>query len=144
MAAQVVSFSGFKEFQKDMELYPKVTRKAIRQSLTRSAKKILATAQTLVPVDTGELRESLKVSPGKRQRSVIKRIIITQDPETGENKTWYGLQVEYGHALGARALGDSRYQIPPQPFMRPAYDQQQRGAIQDITDSVAKAMRDRR
>ena len=76
-------------------------------------------------------------------------------PTQGTNKdAYYAAWVEFGHftrmpngpkatkkarQLAARALGITRY-VPPQPFMRPAFEQSKGSAAQAMSDYVTREL----
>jgi hypothetical protein len=73
---------------------------------------------------------------------------------TARPDAYYASWVEFGHftrmpagpketkksrKLAARALGITRY-VPPQPFMRPAFDQSKSAAAQALSDYVTREL----
>lgn len=91
---------------------------AIDRGAARGASMIVDVAKQLVPVDSGDLRDSIRVQPkpgsGKGQYAVA----------AGSKEVTYAMAVEYGTV-------DS----PAQPYLRPAYD-----AI-DVAAEVAEELR---
>lgn len=111
-------------------------------------------AKSLVPVDTGNLRDNIhsELIESTELRQVV---AVTPVWEEGEGSAYessqmhlfsyevhrdYGFQpayarrIEYGF-VGADVLG-RRYNQPPQPYMRPAFDMRQGDARQAIADSI--------
>lgn len=78
-----------------------------------------------VPVDRGLLKESIRMTKGRRDKRgiVISTLAGYRHRRTGKGKkrAAYALQVEYG---------TSKYR--PQPFMRPAFDGKERKYIDAI------------
>ncbi len=91
---------------------------------------IQQTAQGYVPVDTGNLRESITVSVEETGSTVVGR--VSTDVE-------YAAYVEYGTGMrgmesagaGAGPYNPNWPGMPAQPYMRPALDEA-RGAIKEI------------
>ena len=106
----------------------KFRTKYIRQAIRKGAKPINAEAKSLVPVNSGRLKKSIKTRSLKRSRKTIGVNIKTSCSDnmfTGE--VFYGGMVEFGTE-----------RMAAQPFMRPAFDNKKRVAeriiIRDLKD----------
>jgi HK97 gp10 family phage protein len=95
-------------------LAEEVAREHMRECALAGAEVIRAEAATLAPRKTGTLAENIEKEVRKQTKS---RVDIHIGP--GE-KAWYGRLVEDGHAIvvAGKKVGD----VPPHPFMRPAFD----------------------
>lgn len=105
----------------------KVGGKLLRRAMRAAAKPIRDTAKELCPVDTGSLKDSIKIRAGKRKSGSIAIKVETN---------YYGDFVEYGHIVGRRlkgkfisneaakasAIARGRSVVPAHPFLRPAFD----------------------
>ena len=87
---------GLEELERAFLMLPAaVAKKAIRQNLRAGAKIVLAQAKENAPVDSGDLKRSLKVRAGKRSRNTISiRVATGKDWFKGD--TFYGAFVEFG------------------------------------------------
>lgn len=93
---------------------------AIGRGVERGAQHIADLAQQLAPVDTGALRDSIRVEPGDSPTS---RKVIA-----GGGAVTYAAHVEYGTASS-----------PAQPYMTPAAEQIDVEA--EIADEVRRLVR---
>jgi HK97 gp10 family phage protein len=95
-------------------LAEEVAREHMRECALAGAEVIRAEAATLAPRKTGTLAENIEREVKKQTKS---RVDIHIGP--GE-EAWYGRLVEDGHAIvvAGKKVGD----VPPHPFMRPAFD----------------------
>lgn len=89
---------------------------AIGRGVDRAAQQIATTARSLVPVDTGALRASIRVEPGRDETS---RTVVA-----GGGGVEYAAFIEYGTS-----------RAPAQPFMTPA------AAQVDVAAEVADEVR---
>ena len=113
-----------------------VEKKLLKDAMRQAGQPVLAAAKQLCPVDTGRLRESLKLSVSARKG---KGVFVYIKIGTGDfkGKTFYGPMVELGHFLGSRKLGNKRTVIAPRPFLRPAFDAHREEAVR-IAGEVLK------
>lgn len=128
----VMEVAGDKELRRALGRLSNVERRsAFRRPLRDAMKQIQAAALSRVPRRTGKLAKSLKVRAGRKSRTGPSIILIGQGanakkPPKGKGKrrsratravqftgdTFYGGFVEYGTK-----------RQPPQPFIRPAFDE---------------------
>lgn len=87
---------------------------AVRASVEASCKLVETAAKYYVPVDTGELQESITTEIEETGKTIVGRVAP---------HTYYAGFVEYG-----------TYKMRAQPYMRPALDES-RGPIMDIFKS---------
>lgn len=113
--------TGVKEIDKALKkLEPKVRKKMVRQAMRPALKPVQATAKEKCPVDTGALRDSIKVKAAKRSR----RTMGVDVRSVGV--PYYG-PVEYGSK-----------DRPPAGFMRNAYDTGKDKAKDDAINRIAE------
>lgn len=86
--------------------------KLVEQGLRKAALRVEGSAKELTPVDTGNLRASIKVTPKKLSASV-------------------GTNVEYA---GYVELGTANQ--PPQPYLYPALMQNKEQILKDIANAI--------
>lgn len=105
---------GDKLARKLQMLAEEVARTHMRECALAGAEVIRAEVEALAPRKTGTLAENIETEVKKQTKS---RVDIHIGP--GE-EAWYGRLVEDGHAIvvAGKKVGD----VPPHPFMRPAFD----------------------
>lgn len=93
-------------------------------------------AKTLVPVDTGHLRDSIhqELIESSETRQVVAVTPAYEEPNPYGFEPAYARRIEYGF-VGTDSLG-RHYNQAPQPYMRPAFDTKQDEARQAIKDSI--------
>jgi HK97 gp10 family phage protein len=105
---------GDKLARKLQMLAEEVAREHMRECALAGAEVIRAEVEALAPHKTGTLA-------GDIQKEVKKQTKSRVDVHIGPGKEgWYGRLVEDGHAIvvAGKKVGD----VPPHPFMRPAFD----------------------
>ena len=104
-------------------------QKVIRQSSQR----IINTAKSLAPVNTGDLRDSIGFITSKDSTNLDKALI-------GLRREYYnaylGVMFEYGTAPRFQKNGRYTAQITPHPFMRPAVDKNANAVTEEILKGV--------
>lgn len=127
-----VRVSGLKELDEALSQLPKATAKAVLRRIgIRALAPVIATAKTLVPVDDGDLRDSLKVTTklSRRQQSIQNKALAQGKASVqlfaGASALPHAHLVEFGTSAMAA-----------QPFMRPAWDQQKSAVLKMISDEL--------
>ena len=130
--------SGLSELDKLLkELPAKIEGNIMRGAMRAGAKVMEARAKELVPVKSGQLRDSIKVSTKSRRGRVSATV------RAGGKKAFYAHMVEFGtarHFIKPRKrkslffAGMAREVVDhpgtsTKPFMRPALDNSQREAV---------------
>lgn len=151
--AVVVSTSGFKELDAALGELPKATaRNVLKRTLEKAAEPIAQRARELVPVDSGDLRDSITVSArlknkvGNAEYSAAMRqglgkaaaVQALRDARRGANGSFAEVYIGpavpkgfYGHLV---EFGTSR--MAAEPFMRPAWDEGQDRALGIIKEEL--------
>lgn len=108
------------------EMKGTVQKKLVRGAMRQAGKGMLDTARSLVPVDTGALKASLKLRalPRSRQRFGV-RVIVGQGLEDGR-----ATFTEWGTRNS-----------PAIPFLRPAFDQNEERAKRAFQSGLREAVR---
>lgn len=120
-----VKLTGFDQLIQALKtLSPKIQRKVGRAALTKACQPIIEDAKRLVPVDTGELEDSITSVAVRAERDSLKRNI-------GFRKTasWRAHFIEFGTIHNAA-----------QPFMRPALDARHEDAIAVMGGEIWKGI----
>jgi len=159
-----IQISGLAELKKAMQELPgKIEGKIAAEAMRAGLKLIGEAAKSYVPVNSGALRDSIKVKiQGKSKKFGWVRMHLT----AGDKKAYYAHMVEYGTASYYTGQGETVGQpytikakkskglffgginrkqvihpgIKPQPFMRPAFDQNQQAAIDKMVAHMSKAI----
>lgn len=133
------------------ELPVKLEKNVLRGAIRAGAKVFLDEAKLRVPVASGKLRESLRIST----RLVRGRVLGTVTAGGGKANVFYAQFVEHGTAphviiagggtkagrvlaAGARILG-AKVDHPgaaPKPFMRPAFDTKAQSALDTVAEYI--------
>jgi HK97 gp10 family phage protein len=105
---------GDKLARKLQMLAEEVAREHMRECALAGAEVIRAEIETTAPRKAGTLAENIEKEVKKQTRA---RVEVRVGPG---KEGWYGRFVEDGHAIvvAGKKVGD----VPPHPFMRPAFD----------------------
>jgi HK97 gp10 family phage protein len=111
---------------------------AVTAAITEWAEKVLTTAQSICPVDTGALRASGHVEVASTGKTAAVAVVFDAP---------YSIFVEFGYGQRGAAspgAGDGPYGnrpgAPAQPFLRPAYDQLRDEAPGLAREKIAAAL----
>ena len=130
MARNTIKLSGFKEAHDALGTFKKSTERALlRRVATRALEPFVERAKQLVPVNEGNLRDSIsigtKLTRGARREA-------KRDPVQGvrmfagtANRN--GVPREFGSVRSA-----------PDPFMRPAWDSLKNSMAQSVLDDLGQ------
>lgn len=124
---------GFAELEKALaEELPKATAKAVlRRAGIAAMGRIEERARQLVPVDEGRLRDGIVSKPVRAQRISATRFARASGVEIATGPTG-----RHGGGVGAfQEFGTVN--MPANPFMRPAVDQEAEAVINDVRDELA-------
>ncbi len=136
--ANELHVSGLSELDRLLKELPAKIEGNIMRGAVRAGAKVMETrAKELVPVDDGDLRDSIKVSTKSKRGQVSATV------RAGGKKAFYAHMVEFGtarHFIKPRKrkslffAGMAREVVDhpgtsPKPFMRPALDNSQREAV---------------
>lgn len=158
--AVTVKLEGFAELEKELEKLGKtVTQKAsMRRALRKAAEPMVEAAKQKVPVDDGDLRDSITISTrlNKRQGRMHRRmfrddrasveLFLGPSYELGGGGRHAHL-VEFGtrpHINKGKFAGSQHPGTRPQPFMRPAWDEGARAILDrlkvELADDIKRAL----
>lgn len=142
------NIKGGKELFDLMQTLPiKLEKNILRGAMRAGAKVVLAEAKNNVPIKSGELRNSLRISTNSKKGRV------TASVKAGNKRVWYSRLVEFGTAAhtisgknGALSFGGffaKSVEHPgarAKPFLRPALDARSNEAIKTIGDYINKRL----
>jgi HK97 gp10 family phage protein len=124
-----VKVEGLSELKDAIEALPKATGKAVmRRVLMARAKTVAEAAKGNVPVESGQLRDSITASTrlSKRQKRDAQETASYVEVYAGPGPLPYAHLVEYG----------SVHNPKPRPFMRPAWDAVKGTMLTTIKDDL--------
>lgn len=162
-----VEVSGLAALDKALGELPKATaRNVLKRTLVKAGQPIVDEAKRLVPVETGQLRDSIQVSPRIKNKVGNAEYSAAMRAGLGKQAAGAALREARRAARGtgsfaeayvgpARGKGIIRYahlvefggvrNQPPRPYMRPAWDAKQRETLdiirQELGNEIIKAAR---
>ena len=117
-----------------------VKSEKLQKVLRKSSERIINSAKSLAPNNTGDLKDSIGFITSKDSTNLDKVLI-------GLRKEYYnsylGVMYEYG-TVGRIQTTTGRYTgvISPKPFMRPALDNNANAVVDDVIKGVDSILRD--
>ena len=126
-----ISMIGSKKLQRKLEkLDIALQKKIVRQSINRAMLPVRERAKQYVPIDTGNLRDSIKRISRTRRGKAAARIITGGRAELGipaESRGYYPAVIEYGTRSPAR---------PAKSFMRRAMTELKESTLKKTGDYI--------
>lgn len=131
---------GAKELDKVLQSLAATTARGVtRRALTRALEPVAEAARGMAPKDTGKLAENIGVS-SKLTKSQAReaRGTTSRDVQTlYVGPQWASAHlVEFGTGPRHHKSGKFVGVMPPQPFMRPAWDQNRQQVLDTLTDEI--------
>lgn len=130
---------GLPKLRKKLEALVAVGRDEIRRAMETSANEIVALAKNLVPVDKGDLKDSIGWTWGKAPKGAMTLGKVQSDGVdseftitiyAGNSEAYYARWVEFGtQKMGA------------QPYFYPSYRALRRRSKSRVTRAVTKAIK---
>lgn len=118
-----------------MQAIPAAVRAAVRPALVRSADELADRMKTLVPVEDGTLRSSIRTEPGKDELSIK---VAAGGPLTTK-PVRDGADASYDYALGQEY---GTQDMPANPFFWPAYRLSRKRIRNRLRRAIRKAVRE--
>jgi len=136
---QTVRIDGLADLNKKLlELEPKLQRKTLGKALKKAGQPVLEESKRLVPVDSGRLRDALKLrSKGRSKKKPHRQSVSVATPTRkqlklrSDEKGYYPAVVEYG------AAGRN---ISARPYLRPALANQQDKVLATLKTELARGV----
>lgn len=148
----MVKVKGWERLKRRLERIPKAVRKAAQPAVTAAAGDVAATIRILAPVDEGDLRDSVAVTPGGERTPAHSQpggsVTVPENAAlvtAGNSKVRYAHLVEYGsaaHIAGGIFKGAVIPAIEPKPFFWPGFKLSRKRAARKIKRGITKAVRD--
>lgn len=172
MSEDLVHVKGLSELSKFLQQLPeKMRANVMRGALRAGAKEIEAQAKALVPVDSGRLRDSIRVTTKRMDGGVMaivraggrsgkKTVLQAKSGRqfAGHAVAYYAQWVEFGTAAHQIAATDAKHPVffggmfaqkidhpgaKPHPFMRPALDSRAQAAVVAAAEYIKKRLADK-
>lgn len=130
MAQGGASVTGLAELRRAVERLPDAVTTACRKVARDTALRVRANAAAKVPVDSGITRDSIAVIPHLEEQ--FYRVETgAAPPHRREGRTAFLPNLPIWLEFGTRFKS-------PQPFMRPAFDEENDRYVRDMTDAVTR------
>lgn len=127
-----------RRFNQRMRAIPKAARDAVQPALLKSADEMANAMRALAPEDSGDLKESIAVTPGGQSTPPYSQPggseVVAENAvkiTVGDTDVRYPHLVEYGTA-----------HAPAQPFFWPAFRTLNKRATNRIKRAIGKAVRE--
>lgn len=124
-----ISIDGVKELNDLLQKLPdKIEKKALDNAMRTGANVVKKAAQSKAPVNTGLLRDSIKVKKdSSQQKAGAFQVGIFK--ERKKHYPFYAHMIEFGTS-----------KMQAQPFLRPAFDENRAEALKRIVERLAKSI----
>lgn len=123
------------------EIATVATDKVVARAARKAMVPVAEAARELVPVDSGDLRESIRLAAAKEEGRISAGIIMKGGKQSWEIETGDGdetltfsRRVDASWRWHFTEFGTSSR--PAQPFLRPAFDQNRDAVLQIFTDEI--------
>ncbi|AHG45125.1 hypothetical protein RLEG12_18605 [Rhizobium leguminosarum bv. trifolii CB782] len=148
----MTSIKGLKELQRKLDRLPVVAKTRIREAMERGADEIVSMMRSLVPTDSGDLRDSIAWTYGRapkgaltlgKVQSVGGDLTITI--YAGNATAYYSRFVEFGtasHTAGGKFAGATIPAIAASPFFFVSYRANRKRVKSRITRAINKAAKE--
>lgn len=146
MAATI---QNLKRLQKKLDRLPAVVKARIREAMEQGAEEIVALAKSLVPVDSGALKNSIGWTWGRAPRGAMTLGTVqgvggdlTITIYAGNEEAFWARWVEFGtkaHTAGGMFEGATIPAVQAQPFFYVSYRALRRRVRGRITRGINKA-----
>lgn len=140
---------GLGSLEKKLKKLPPAAEKAIREAMEQGANEIVAMMKSLVPVDSGDLRDSIGWTWGERPRySQAIATVKSRDGKlaltifAGNERVRYSHLVEFGaapHIAGGMFEGAQHPGAPAQPFFFVSWRALRRRTRSRISRAITKS-----
>lgn len=137
---------GIPSLQRKLTRLRENTAPKVMQAMEIAADRVVSMAKNLVPVNTGDLRDSIGWTWADAPKGSIKIASVQTGAMrltifAGNEKAFYARWIEFGtapHAQGGKFAGTEHPGTTPQPFFFPSY----RANKKEVVVGIRKAIRD--
>ena len=103
-----IKLIGFDELERDFHrLKFSIQKRIFRNAMAKAVEPVAAAARTLVPVDTGRLRDSIATRVITSRGKILGQVYCGDEMFKGDQ--YYAGMVEYGHRIGKRPKSIMRH-----------------------------------
>ena len=150
-----INVRGLAELQKFLNTLPaKVEKNIMRGALRAGLKPIKAAAMANVPVDSGALRDSIRISASRSKPGTV-AVAVKAGGKTKRGNVWYAHFIEFTGAVahqitpklgGSLFIGGLFFKSVDHPgmkakrFLRPALDSQSQAAVIAVGNYIKKRL----
>ena len=137
-----IKLEGGKELARALQsLGPRVARKVTRQAVNASLTPVLKTARANAPEESGLLKESLD----KKTKTYAENMVIVGlvGPDTTTQGTFKGelrKPSKYAHLVEEGHIDANGNFVPPHPFIRPAFDENESKMLDTMSQRLGKGI----
>ena len=146
------SVKGLKALQRKLDRLPAAVKARIREAMEKGADEIVAMARSLVPEESGALRQSIGWTWGRAPKGAmaIGQVDATGGDLTitiyaGDSDAFYARWVEFGtsaHVAGGKFAGAAIPTIPARPFFHVSLRANRRRVKGRISRAITKAAKE--
>ncbi|HEM8304983.1 TPA: HK97 gp10 family phage protein [Providencia rettgeri] len=148
MVDMSIDFSGFLDISKDLELLSQAeSNSVLRQAAYAAASVLRDEARAKAPKRTGKLARNIVASNQRsRQKGEVSAGVYVRGTNKAGNNSDNSMKAKDPHnSYYWRFLEDGTAKMPPQPFIRPAFDSKADAAaefaINKLNQAIDEALR---
>ncbi|AYD00026.1 HK97-gp10 family putative phage morphogenesis protein [Neorhizobium sp. NCHU2750] len=146
------SIRNLERLQKKLDRLPSVAMARIREAMEQAAGEIVALAKSLVPTDTGSLRDSIGWTWGRAPRGAMSLASVqmiggdlTITIYAGNDEAYYARWIEFGtkeHIAGGKFKGATIPAQPARPFFYVSFRARRKSTKSRISRAITKAAKE--
>lgn len=147
-----MTIKGLKELQRKLDRLPVVAKARIREAMEKGADEIVSMMRSLVPTDSGDLRDSIAWTWGRAPKGALTLGKVqsiggdlTITVYAGNATAYYSRFVEFGtasHTAGGMFAGATIPTIAASPFFFVSYRANRKKVKSRITRAINKAAKE--
>lgn len=146
------SIQGLEHLQRKLKMLPLKAKQRISEAMVQAADEIVALMKSLVPVDTGALKESIGWTWGKAPKGAL-TVATVKGAEgdllltiyAGNSESFQARFVEFGtkaHTAGGLFAGAEIPAIPASPFFYVSFRALRRRSKARVTRAITKSAKE--
>jgi HK97 gp10 family phage protein len=131
-----VTVSGLKELRDALvrKIPLEMQGKVLQKAMGPAARLIVNAARSRAPVDTGRMRKAVYATRDRynSKKTFEARVVTVRRGKKRDDPkgAYYWKFIEFGHKAGKTS-------VPPNPFLRPAFEGNKHTALQSIKENLA-------
>ncbi|MBY3268409.1 HK97 gp10 family phage protein [Rhizobium laguerreae] len=147
-----MTVKGLKELQRKLDRLPAVAKARIREAMEQGADEIVTMMRSLVPTDSGDLRDSIAWTYGRAPKGALSLGKVqavggdlTITIYAGNATAFYSRFVEFGtasHTAGGKFAGATIPAIAASPFFFVSFRANRKKVKSRITRAINKAAKE--